>query len=157
MKKILCVVFALLLCGCSVGKKSSEKPKSASAKASGILYGDELIDFEFIKLYDIFKIENMLYFDVRVADKSDKDICVCLTDTVIDGVSVTAESGSQFLIPTGKNMLNTFSVKTLGTAVPNRSDIKSLHFKIIILDSEMKVIKTTEDIKIKLQNGVQLR
>lgn len=157
MKKILCVAFALLLCGCSAGKTSSKKPKSASAKAPNISYSDELIDFEFVKLYDIFKIENMLYFDVRVADKSDKDICVCLTDTVINGISVTAESGAQFLISSGKSMLNTFSVKTLGTGVPNRSDIKSLHFKIIILDSEMKVIKTTEDIKIKLQNGLQLR
>ncbi len=157
MKKIFCVVFSLLLCGCSAGKTSSEKPKTASAKAANILYSDELIDFEFIKLYDIFKIENMVYFDVRVADKSDKDICVCLTDTVIDGISVTADNGAHYIISAGKNALGTFSVNTLGTTVANWSDIKNLSFKITVLDTEMKIIKTTENVKIKLQNGKEVR
>ena len=152
MKKIFCVVIALFLCGCSAGKTSLEKSKTA-AKTAEFSYSDELIDLEFMKLYDISKIENMLYFDLRVTDKSDGNICISLTDAAIDGISVTAESGSLFLISSGKKALNTFSVNTSTTALPDKFHIKQISFKIIVLNADMNVIKTSDTVKIELQNG----
>lgn len=150
MKKILAILMTLcllLLAACS-----DEATQTASSNSSEALqkqiYNDKIVTVYFIKKHETPGVQGMFSIDLKVENKSGKEITVYLKDANVNNNMVTLVSGIPLTVLSGKNGVNTFSGKCKTVGINSSKDIKKMGFKIWITDKSANTLETTKDITI---------
>lgn len=163
------IVVALLNYGCTVSDNATSTVKDASnqshqseASSASInpadakssepsqkeIYSDKFISMPFLGKRDLPELQGMFYIDVKVTNKSSKEITVYLKDVSLNDTMVNVGSGVPLELLPGKNKMQSFSGKYEGTGIKGADEIKKIGFKIFIMDESANVIETTKPIQI---------
>lgn len=110
------------------------------------VYSDSIIDVTFDKAFNQEGIIGELYLGLTVKNKSSKNITVSLTDVCIDDSMMQVGSGVPLTILPGKSGSNSF----FGKNSTDPKKIKSIGFKIYLMDNSGKHLETTKQIDVKL-------
>jgi len=117
---VLLIVFILaIIGGCaetgSIGSDSNSQGNEQTSDKESDIYSDDLIIVDFIKKYTVDGIDGMIYFNLRVTNKSNRKITVYLKDGYFNDRMVNISSGLPLTILPGKAGTNGFFAKYDGT------------------------------------------
>lgn len=150
---ILVAVFMLLV-GCSaVDTATKTTATETSEKDEPVnVYEDENIRVDFIKIANSILDGNFELY-MKTQNKTDKKVTVYLQDVSLNGAVVQVGSGVPCEMIAGANRTHSWFGRLDLAGVNSADDIKTITFKVRMVDEEFNTIITTTDLEVTIPHS----
>lgn len=130
--------------------ETNQSQQDSSADSSELIYEDAYVKVSFIKLYTIESVNEAVYLQLLVENKTQQTVTVGLTNSAVNGMSTVISSGFPMTILPGNSSQQPFIIHTKNTNVVAAEDIEKLQFSVYLLDEDINTIEETDVITIKI-------